>query len=169
MRPVASVCHLLVAADAPSNTLQLGVADLPKLQLRHRFHSVTLRDQLTAVANKEAIISWERLQDLSRSFVWLTGMTTILTCGNEPLSEAALLSYLSSEAEATSGGHHLLQDMALDSSSADVFVDDAVLQMDIIYGHADQRQLAGEGRFAQQVVCQEQVETIIMWLTQMLT
>lgn len=29
--------------------------------------------------------------------------------------------------------------------------------MDIIYGHAHQRQLAGEGWFAQQVVCQEQI------------
>lgn len=53
-----SVCvYLLIAADAQSNTLQLGVADLPKLQLWHRFHSVTLRDQLTAVPNKEAIIA----------------------------------------------------------------------------------------------------------------
>lgn len=53
-----SVCvYLLIAADAPSNTLQLGVADLPKLQLWHCFYSVTLRDQLTAVLNKEAIIS----------------------------------------------------------------------------------------------------------------
>lgn len=96
-------------------------------------------------------------------------MKTLLTCGNEPPSEAALLSYLSSEAEATSGGHHLLQDVAPDSSSADVFVDDAVLQMDVVYGHAHQRQLAGEGRFAQQVVCQGQSETIIMSLTQTLT
>lgn len=29
--------------------------------------------------------------------------------------------------------------------------------MDIIYSHAHQRQLAGEGCFAQQVVCQEQI------------
>lgn len=89
-------------------------------------------------------------------------MKSLLTCGNEPPCEAALLSYLRSEAEATSGGHHLLQDMAPDPSSADVFVDDAVLQMDVVYGHAHQRQLAGEGRFAQQVVCQGRIETIVM-------
>lgn len=51
------VCYLLIAADAPSNTLQLGVADLPELVLRHRYNSVTLRDQLAAVPNKEAVIS----------------------------------------------------------------------------------------------------------------
>lgn len=50
-------CYLLIAADAPANTLQLGVADLPELVLWHRYNSVTLRDQLAAVSNKEAVIS----------------------------------------------------------------------------------------------------------------
>lgn len=57
-------CYLLIAADAPANTLQLGVADLPELVLWHRYNSVTLRDQLAAVPNKEAVISWKCLQDL---------------------------------------------------------------------------------------------------------
>lgn len=64
--------------------------------------------------------------------------------------------YLGRETEAALGGHHLLQDVALDSSSADIFIDHTVLQMDVIDRHANQRQITGQGRSAQQVVCQEQ-------------
>lgn len=63
--------YLLIAADAPANTLQLGVADLPELVLRHRDDSVALGDQLAAVANKEAVVARKRLQDLQREFIWL--------------------------------------------------------------------------------------------------
>lgn len=43
--------------------------------------------------------------------------------------------------------------MALNASSADVFVDDTMLQMDVIDCHTDQRQLIREGESAQPVVC----------------
>lgn len=45
--------------------------------------------------------------------------------------------------------------MALDARSTDIFIDHAVLQMDVIDRHADQRQLVGEGKSAQPVVCGE--------------
>lgn len=61
--------------------------------------------------------------------------------------------YLSSEAEASFGLHHLLHNMALDTSSIDVFIDHTVLQMDIIYRQTDQRQLIGEGEEAKSVIC----------------
>lgn len=56
--------YLVVAADAPSDTFQFAVADLSELVLRHGNDSVTLGDELTAVANKEAVVARERLQDL---------------------------------------------------------------------------------------------------------
>jgi len=60
-----SMCsYLLIAADPPSDTLQLGVTDLPELILRHGNDSVTLGDELAAVTNKEAVIARECLQDL---------------------------------------------------------------------------------------------------------
>lgn len=68
--------------------------------------------------------------------------------------------YLSSEAEAAFGLHHLLQDVALDSSGADVFIDDAVLQVNIIDRHADQRQVVAEGQSVQPVVCGSQRSTV---------
>lgn len=58
--------YLLIAADAPSNAVQLAVADLPELVLRHRYDALTLGDQLTAVPDKEAVVSGKRLQDLQR-------------------------------------------------------------------------------------------------------
>lgn len=64
-------------------------------------------------------------------------------------------SYLSSEAEAAFGLHHLLQNVALDACSTDILIDNAVLQMDVIYRHADQRPIIGEGKSAQSVVCGE--------------
>lgn len=36
--------YLLIAADAPANTLQLGIADLPELVLRHCYNSIALGD-----------------------------------------------------------------------------------------------------------------------------
>lgn len=45
--------------------------------------------------------------------------------------------------------------MALDACSTDIFIDHTMLQMDVIYRHADQRQLVGEGKSAQPVVCGE--------------
>ncbi|TNN74577.1 hypothetical protein EYF80_015124 [Liparis tanakae] len=42
-------------------------------------------------------------------------------------------------------------DVALDAGRADVLVDDAVLQVDVIHRHADQWQLIGEGESAQPV------------------
>lgn len=58
--------YLLVAADAPPDTVQLGVTDLSELELRHRDNSVALGDELAAVTNKEAVIARECLQDLQR-------------------------------------------------------------------------------------------------------
>lgn len=56
--------YLLVAADAAPDALQLGVADLPELVLGHGHHALALRDELAAVADKEAVVTGERLQDL---------------------------------------------------------------------------------------------------------
>lgn len=76
--------------------------------------------------------------------------------------------YLSSEAEAAFGLHHLLQNVALDASSADIFIDHAVLQMDVVYRHADQRQLIGEGKSAQPVVCGEQYSPVSVCTSQII-
>jgi len=70
--------------------------------------------------------------------------------------------YLGSEAEAAFGLHHLLQDVALNAGRADVLVDDAVLQVDVIYCHADQWQLIGEGESAQPVVCGAQFSLVVI-------
>lgn len=56
--------YLLIAADTPSNALQLGVTDLSELVLRHGNYSVALGDELAAVTNKEAVIARKCLQDL---------------------------------------------------------------------------------------------------------
>lgn len=56
--------YLLVAADAAPDALQLGVADLPELVLGHGHHPLALGDELAAVADKEAVVTGERLQDL---------------------------------------------------------------------------------------------------------
>lgn len=56
--------YLLVAADAAPDALQLCVADLPELELGHGHHPLALRDELAAVADKEAVVTGERLQDL---------------------------------------------------------------------------------------------------------
>lgn len=56
--------YLLIAADAPSDTLQLGVTDLSELVLRHGNHSVALGDELAAVTHKEAVIGRKCFQDL---------------------------------------------------------------------------------------------------------
>lgn len=58
------IWYLLIAADAPANTLQLGIANLPEIVLWHCYNSFTLGDQLAAVPNKEAVISRECFQDL---------------------------------------------------------------------------------------------------------
>lgn len=58
--------YLLVACDAPSDALQLGVTDLSELVLRHGNHAVALGDELAAVPYKETVIAAERLQDLWR-------------------------------------------------------------------------------------------------------
>lgn len=68
--------------------------------------------------------------------------------------------HLSSEAEATLWGHHLFQDVALDAGSTDIFIDYTVLQVDVIYRHANQRQFTGEGKSSQQVVCTEQIQAL---------
>ena len=57
--------YLLVVADASSDALQLGVADVPELKLGHGDHPVTLGDQLAAVPHKVAVVFGEGLQDLS--------------------------------------------------------------------------------------------------------
>lgn len=49
--------YLLIAADTPSDALQLGVTDLSELVLRHGNYSIVLGDELAAVANKEAVIT----------------------------------------------------------------------------------------------------------------
>lgn len=56
--------YLLIAADSPSDALQLSITDLPELVLRHGNHPVALGDELAAVTNKEAVISRKCLQDL---------------------------------------------------------------------------------------------------------
>lgn len=56
----------MVAADAAPDALQLGVADLPELVLGHGHHPLALGDKLAAVADKEAVVIGERLQDLRR-------------------------------------------------------------------------------------------------------
>lgn len=58
------LAYLLVLGDAALQALQLGVADLTELELRHGDHALALRDQLTAVAHKMAVGAGERLQDL---------------------------------------------------------------------------------------------------------
>ena len=50
--------------DAALQALQLGVADLAKLELRHADDALALRDQLTAVTHKMAVVAGERLEDL---------------------------------------------------------------------------------------------------------
>lgn len=54
-------------------------------------------------------------------------------------------SYLGRETEAAFGRYHLLQDVALDSSSTNIFIDYTMLLMDVIDCHANHRQLTGEG------------------------
>lgn len=56
--------YLLIAADTPPDTLQLGVADLSELVLRHGNDSVVLGDELAAVMNEAVVIARKRLQDL---------------------------------------------------------------------------------------------------------
>lgn len=56
--------YLLIAADTPPDILQLGVADLSELVLRHGNDSVVLVDELAAVMNEAAVIARKRLQDL---------------------------------------------------------------------------------------------------------
>lgn len=63
--------------------------------------------------------------------------------------------YLSCEAEAAFRLHHLLQNMALDAGGADVFIDDTVLQVDVVYRHADMRKILREGEPAQTEICGE--------------
>lgn len=58
--------YLLIAADPPFDTLQLGVADLSKLVLWHGNDSVALGDELAAIMDKEAVVPGECLQDLKR-------------------------------------------------------------------------------------------------------
>lgn len=62
----SSSLYLLIAADAPPDTLQLGVTDLSELVLRHGNYSVVLRDELAAVMNKETVITRKCVQDLQR-------------------------------------------------------------------------------------------------------
>ena len=64
--------HLLVVGDAALQALQLGVADLPELVLRHGDHALALGDQRAAVAHEAAVVAAERLQDLrgGREAVW---------------------------------------------------------------------------------------------------
>lgn len=66
------------------------------------------------------------------------------------------MTYFSGEAEAAFGLHYLLQDVALDASSAHVFVYHAMLQVDVINGQADQRQIR-QGKSAQHAVCGSQL------------
>lgn len=54
----------MIAADAPPDALQLGIADLPELVLGHGNHPITLGDELAAVANKEAVVTGKCFQDL---------------------------------------------------------------------------------------------------------
>jgi len=58
------LAYLLVLGDAALQALQLGVADLTELELRHGDHALALRDQQIAVAHKMAVGTGERLQDL---------------------------------------------------------------------------------------------------------
>lgn len=56
--------YLFIAADSTFDTLQLGVADLSELVLWHGDDSIALGDELAAVANKAAVVTRKRLQDL---------------------------------------------------------------------------------------------------------
>lgn len=73
---------------------------------------------------------------------------------------AASAQYLGAEAEAAFGLHHLLQDVALDAGSADVFIDHAVLQVHVVHSQADQRQVSREREPGQPVVCTGQCSLV---------
>lgn len=64
-RPSPRLRYLLVAADATPDALQLCVADLPELVLGHGHHPLALGNELAAVADEEAVVTGERLQDLT--------------------------------------------------------------------------------------------------------
>lgn len=58
--------YLLIAVDAPSDALQLGITDMSELVLGHGNYSVALGDELAAVMNKEPVITRKCLKDLYR-------------------------------------------------------------------------------------------------------